>query len=86
MIFIRGDSTTTVTTQFRDPVGTGLAVLVGVLLGVTFSAPMLPREFPLVGMEVTLTPLAAYLLVSALVVVAIPVGVFVLYFTFARLE
>lgn len=73
-------------TQFRDPVGTGLAAVVGVLAGLALAAPMLPRRLPVGGGEVTLSPVAAYLLASALAVVAIPVGMVVLYLAFLELD
>lgn len=69
----------------RDPVGTGLSILVGVLLGVSLAASMLPRRRPGV-VDVTVGPIGASLLLASVVVVALPVCLFSMYLLLAELD
>lgn len=68
----------------RDPVGTGVAALLGVFFGIALAAPMLPRTLP--GAEITVTPVGAALLAGSLAVVAVPLGVVLLYLVSAQLD
>lgn len=67
-----------------DPIGTGLSILVGVLLGVSLAASMLPRELP--GVDVSVGPVGASLLLASVVVVALPVCLFSMYLLLAELD
>lgn len=69
----------------RDPIGTGLSILVGVLLGVSLAASMLPRRRPGVA-DVTVGPIGASLLLASVVVVALPVCLFSMYLLLAELD
>lgn len=71
------------TSNIRDPVGTGVAAVIGLALGVTLAAPMLPlpleSEMSLGGDHVT-----ALLVLGTVGLVAVPLGVFLLYIVFSR--
>ncbi|WP_336133799.1 hypothetical protein [Natronomonas amylolytica] len=69
----------------RDPVGTGVAVLIGIVFGVTLAAPMLPTHLSL-GLEVGGDRITALLVLGTLGLVAVPVGVFLLYLLISRME
>lgn len=70
--------------RIRDPAGTAIALVVGILVGTVVSVPMFPRTVPVV--EATVSPIGAALLVGSLAVVAVPLGVVVLYLASMRLE
>lgn len=70
--------------RLRDQVGTGAALVAGVLVGVVLSMPVLPRTLPVVG--VTVSPVGAALLAGSLAVVAVPLGVALLYVVSMQLE
>lgn len=70
--------------RLRDPVGTGVAVLLGTFLGIVVSMPVLPRTVPVV--DVTVSPVGAALLAGSLAVVAVPLGVVLLYLVSMRLD
>lgn len=63
--------------RIRDPAGTGVALLVGTVLGITLAAPMLPRELPLD--TVTLGPVGTTVLVGLTALVAVPLTLLVAY-------
>lgn len=67
-----------------DPLGTGASLAVGVLLGAALAAPMLPRDLP--GLDVSVGPIGASLLLASVVVVALPVCLFSLYMLVAELD
>lgn len=67
----------------RDPVGTGVALIIGVALGVTLAAPMLPQQL---GIEASVngghvTTLLAF---GSLAIIAVPFGALLLYMFLAR--
>lgn len=66
----------------RDPVGTGVAVLIGVALGVTLAGPMLPQFLP-IDVNVSTSRITALLVLGTVALVAIPVGSFLLYLLFS---
>lgn len=68
----------------RDPVGTGLSLTVGVLLGAALAGPMLPRDLP--GMAVTVGPMGTSIIVASVAVVAVPVCLFSMYLLVAELD
>jgi hypothetical protein len=73
-----------VNSRIDDPVGTGIALLVGTLAGIAASTPMLPRSVPLV--DATVGPVGAALLAGRLAVVAVPVGVVALSLVSVQLD
>lgn len=62
-----------------DAVGTALALLVGVLVGVGVATPALPAGASLRLGGVVLGPVEAALLAAALSILLIPLGTFALY-------
>lgn len=84
MIFHDPTRTSGVNSRIRDPVGTGIALLTGTLVGIVAVAPMLPRTVPV--LETTVSPIGAALLVGSLAIVAVPLGVVVLYLVSVQLE
>lgn len=62
-----------------DAVGTALALLVGVLVGVGVATPALPASASLRFGGIVLGPVEAALLAAALSVLLIPLGTFALY-------
>lgn len=84
MIFVPGGRTPGVNSRLRDRVGTGAALLAGTLVGVALAMPALPRTLPVVG--VTISPVGAALLAGTVAVVAIPLGVALLYVVSMELE
>jgi hypothetical protein len=74
-----------VTSYIRDPVGTGVAVLVGIAFGVTLAAPMLPKQIS-IGLDFGGDRITALLVLGTIGLVAIPLGVFLLYILLSRVE
>lgn len=72
--------------QIRDTVGTGFALLVGVLVGVVLSAPALPRTVPFGVTTITVSPAGAALLAGSFVVLVIPMVMLLLYLIVAGTE
>lgn len=70
--------------RLRDQVGTGAALVAGVIVGIVLSMPAVPRTLPVVG--VTVSPVGAALLAGSLAVVAVPLGVALLYVVSMQLE
>lgn len=68
----------------RDPVGTGLSLAVGVILGAALAAPMLPRDLP--GADVAVGPMGASIIVASAAVVTVPVCLFSMYLLLAELD
>lgn len=68
----------------RDPVGTGLSLVVGGILGAALAAPLLPREFP--GLDVTVGPMGTSIIVAIVAVVTVPVCLFSMYLLLAELD
>lgn len=71
--------------QIRDPVGTGVAVVVGAAFGLTLAAPMLPKGIS-VGIEFAGDPITALLVIGTLGLVAVPLGVLLLYIVFSKTD
>lgn len=69
----------------RDPVGTGVAVLVGIAFGVTLAAPMLPKQLSL-GLQFGGDRITALLVLGTIGLVAVPLGVFLLFILLSRAE
>lgn len=67
----------------RDPVGTGVAVLVGIAFGVTLAAPMLPKQLSL-GLQFGGDRITALLVLGTIGLVAVPLGVFLLFILLSR--
>lgn len=67
----------------RDPVGTGVALIIGVALGVTLAAPMLPQQL---GIEASVSGghVTTLLALGSLGLIAVPFGALLLYMFFAR--
>lgn len=84
MIFHGPLRTAAVNSRIRDPAGTAIALVAGILVGTVVSVPMLPRTVPVV--EATVSPIGAALLVGSLAVVAVSLGVVLLYLSSMRLE
>lgn len=69
----------------HDPVGTGVAVAIGLALGVTLAAPMFPEQLQL-GISVGGDRITALLALGTVGLVAIPLGIFLLYILFSRTD
>lgn len=70
--------------RIDDPVGTGVALLVGTLLGLALAAPLLPRSVP--AAEVALGPVGARLFLAMVAVTAVPLCLFSLYLLVAETD
>lgn len=68
--------------HLRDPVGTAVALLVGVAFGFALSAPMLSADLPTGGHA--LTQLEMTLLVGGLVLVAAPATLLLTYLVLSK--
>jgi hypothetical protein len=75
-----------VTDTFRDPGGTAVAVLAGLLAGLVLAGPMLPGRRALPATDVTVGPVGGYLLVAVLAITAIPICITLLYLFFVRVD
>lgn len=73
-------------TRTKDTVGLSVAFLLGGVVGALLASPVLPQDLNLTVGGAQLGPVGSALLVAVVVVVAIPVGVFLLYGFFAGLE
>jgi hypothetical protein len=74
-----------VSSFIRDPVGTGVAVLVGIAFGVTLAAPMLPKQLSL-GLQFGGDRITALLVLGTIGLIAVPLGVFLLFILLSRSE
>lgn len=70
----------------NDLVGTTVTFILGTALGALLLVPTLPRELPTGVGTVTISPVAAVLLASALAFVLIPLSIVGLYQLFAALD
>ena len=70
--------------RMRDPVGIGLSLAVGALLGLALAAPMLPRSVPVV--EVSLGPSGVRIFLTMLAVIAVPLCLFTAYLALAYVD
>lgn len=73
-------------TRTKDTVGLTVAFLIGGVAGALVASPVLPQHLNLTVGGSELGPVGSALLIAVLVVVAIPLGVFLLYGFFASLE
>lgn len=73
-------------TRTKDTVGLSVAFLLGGVVGALLASPVLPQNLNLTVGGSQLGPTGSALLVAVLVVVAIPLGIFLLYGFFASLE
>lgn len=73
-------------TRTKDTVGLSVAFLVGGVVGALLASPVLPQNLNLTVGGSQLGPIGSALLIAVLVVVAIPLGIFLLYGFFASLE
>lgn len=71
--------------HIRDSVGTGVAVLIGIALGVTLAAPMLPQRLTL-GIDFRGDHVTMLLVLGTVGLVAVPVGILLLYLLFSRAD
>jgi hypothetical protein len=74
-----------VSSYIRDPVGTGVAVLIGIAFGVTLAAPMLPKQLSL-GLQFGGDRITALLVLGSIGLIAVPLGVFLLFVLLSRAE
>ena len=74
------------TSTRRDPLGTTVALLAGVLGGLLLARPMLPApsEFP--EPDATVGPVGGSLLLGVLAITAVPVGIALLYMFFVQVD
>jgi hypothetical protein len=74
-----------VSSHIRDPVGTGVAAAVGIALGLTLAAPLLPQQL-IPGADVSGGHVTTILTLGSLGLIAIPFGVLLLYLLFSRTD
>lgn len=67
----------------EDPLGTALALALGVLVGVALATPALPTDAGVQLGGLVLGPVETALVVAALSVLLVPLGTFALYQLFA---
>lgn len=72
--------------NFRDPAGTIVALLVGVLVGIVLAGPMLPGRGALPEADFSVGPVGGYLLIGVLVITAIPICITILYLFFIEVD
>jgi hypothetical protein len=82
LIFHDTGRTLTVNSRIHDPVGTGVALLVGLLLGITFAAPILPRTIPFGN--VTLGPTQAVIVAGTGAIVVVGLAIVGMYIVLAQ--
>ena len=70
----------------RDPLGTTVALLAGVLGGLLVARPMLPARSTLPELDATVGPVGGYLLVGVLAITAVPMGIALLYLFFVQVD
>ena len=74
------------TNTLRDPGGTAVALLAGLLTGLVLAGPMLPGRGSLPATDVTFGPVGGYLLVAVLAITAIPICITILYLFFVQVD
>jgi hypothetical protein len=72
--------------SLRDPGGTTVALVAGLVAGLVLAGPILPGRDALPGSDVTVGPVGGYLLVGVLAITAIPICITVLYLFFVQVE
>ena len=70
----------------RDPLGTAVAILAGVLGGLLLVRPMLPARSTLPELDATVGPVGGYLLLGVSALAAVPVGIALLYLFFVQVD
>jgi hypothetical protein len=75
-----------VTGTRRDPLGTTVALLAGVLGGLLVARPMLPARSTLPELDATVGPVGGYLLVGVLAITAVPLGIGLVYLFFVLVD
>ena len=70
----------------RDPLGTTVALLVGVLGGLLVARPMLPARSTLPEPDAAVGPVGGYLLAGVLAITAVPMGIALLYLFFVQVD
>ena len=70
----------------RDPLGTTVALLTGVLGGLLVARPMLPARSTLPELDATVGPVGGYLLVGVLAITAVPMGIALVYLFFVQVD
>ena len=70
----------------RDPLGTTVALLAGVLGGLLVARPMLPARSTLPELDATVGPVGGYLLVGVLAITAVPMGIALVYLFFVQVD
>ena len=70
----------------RDPLGTTVALLAGVLGGLLVARPMLPARSTLPELDATVGPVGGYLLLGVSALAAVPVGIALLYLFFVQVD
>ncbi|PSP49923.1 hypothetical protein BRC75_02140 [Halobacteriales archaeon QH_7_69_31] len=70
----------------RDPLGTAVAILAGVLGGLLLVRPMLPARSTLPELDATVGPVGGYLLLGVSALAAVPMGIALLYLFFVQVD
>ena len=70
----------------RDPLGTTVALLAGVIGGLLLARPMLPARSTLPELDATVGPVGGSLLLGVLGIAAVPVGIALLYMFFVQVD
>lgn len=70
----------------RDPLGTAVAILAGVLGGLLLVRPMLPARSTLPELDATVGPVGGYLLLGVSALAAVPIGIALLYLFFVQVD
>jgi hypothetical protein len=74
-----------VSSHIRDPVGTSVAAAVGVALGLTLAAPLLPQQLGL-DADISGGHVTTILTLGSLGLIAVPFGVLLLYLLLSRTD
>lgn len=72
--------------SYRDPLGTTVALVAGLVAGLVLAGPMLPGRQAVPRADVTIGPVGGYLLVGVLAITAIPICITVLYMLFVQVD
>ncbi len=86
MTYVSRRRTPAVSGTLRDPAGTTVALLSGVLAGLVLAGPILPGRQSLPRFDVTIGPVGGYLLVGVLAITAIPLCITLLYVFFVQVD
>ena len=70
----------------RDPLGTAVAILAGVLGGLLLVRPMFPARSTLPELDATVGPVGGYLLLGVSALAAVPMGIALLYLFFVQVD